>query len=34
VSNCAQLSGVDVEQLECGHMAHMEAADVVNKHLT
>jgi len=25
---------VDVEQLECGHMAHMEAADVVNKHLT
>ncbi len=33
VSNCAQLSGVDVEQLECGHMAHMEAADVVNKHL-
>lgn len=33
VSNCAQLSGADVEQLECGHMAHMEAADVVNKHL-
>ncbi|MDG2195295.1 MAG: alpha/beta fold hydrolase, partial [SAR324 cluster bacterium] len=33
VSNCAQLSGVDVEQLECGHMAHMEAADLVNKHL-
>jgi hypothetical protein len=24
---------VDVEQLECGHMAHMEAADVVNKQL-
>ena len=34
VSNCAQLSGGDVEQLECGHMPHMEAADVVNKHLT
>ena len=33
VSNCAQLSGGDVEQLECGHMPHMEAADVVNKHL-
>ena len=33
VSNCAQLSGVDIEQLECGHMAHMEAADAVNKYL-
>ena len=33
VSNCAQLSGVDIEQLECGHMAHMEAADIVNKYL-
>ena len=33
VSNCAQLIGADVEQLECGHMAHMEAADVANKHL-
>ncbi|MBT6728095.1 MAG: acetoin dehydrogenase dihydrolipoyllysine-residue acetyltransferase subunit [Deltaproteobacteria bacterium] len=33
VSNCAQLSGGDVEQLECGHMAHMEAAEVINKHL-
>ena len=33
VSNCAELSGVDVEQLECGHMAHMEAADIVNRYL-
>ena len=33
VSNCAKLSAGDVELLECGHMAHMEAADVVNKHL-
>jgi pyruvate dehydrogenase E2 component (dihydrolipoamide acetyltransferase) len=33
VNNCVGLSGADVEQLECGHMVHMEAADVVNKHL-
>jgi hypothetical protein len=24
---------VDIEQLECGHQPHIEAADVVNKHL-
>ena len=33
INNCGQLTGANVEQLECGHQPHIEAAEIVNKYL-
>jgi len=33
IYNCDQLSGANIEQLECGHQPHIEAAEIVNKYL-
>ena len=33
INNCGQLTGASVEQLECGHQPHIEAAEIVNKYL-
>ena len=33
INNCGQLTDASVEQLECGHQPHIEAAEIVNKYL-
>ena len=33
INNCGQLTSASVEQLECGHQPHIEAAEIVNKYL-